>query len=125
MSENIPDITDNRNCISYSQEVQGAQEILYTWDGSTFCWDDASMYGNLLCWDDIRVIFRAGKIDSMEDFYNFPDEDKKRFITLTCKVNGYSQTKETKEYIERTITLDDIKFTVNEVLKSIDIKIKN
>ena len=47
---------------------------------------------------------------------------KKRFITLWCKVNGYDETKQTKEVKDMKITAQDVEMVIKEVL-GINVKI--
>lgn len=132
MAQNIPDITDERNCITDSSTVTNGSVINYTWDGAVFCWDDASMYDKEFCWDDVRILYNVLPDDGSgedimaieENYRNLEEGDKKRFITLTCRVRGYPETTESKEKVEKSLTAKDIQFTIDEVFKAMKVKIK-
>lgn len=87
------------------------------WDHNPYCWDDVFLVKELLD--------GAGGDPShfIPIFQDFPEEKKDQFITLVCKVHGYGETKETKQKLKSSITAKQIELTVNEVIKSVDLKI--
>ena len=81
---------------------------LITWDQANFPWNS-----NQYTWDDVQLILAAGE----EEWPQWNEEKKKKFIKLILKVHGNtiteSKQKEIKQY---KITAKDIRIVVKEVL---------
>ena len=81
---------------------------IYTWDTANFNWNS-----NNYTWDDVELLLAAGE----EEWPQWNEEKKKRFIKLILKVHGdtitESKQKEIKQY---KIKARDIRIAVKEVL---------
>ena len=81
---------------------------ILTWDTANFLWNS-----NQYTWDDVKLILAAGE----EEWPQWNEEKKKRFIKLILKVHGdtitESKQKEIKQY---KIKARDIRIVVKEVL---------
>ena len=81
---------------------------IYTWDTANFNWNS-----NNYTWDDVELLLAAGE----EEWPQWNEEKKKRFIKLILKVHGdtitESKQKEIKQY---KIKAKDIRIAVKEVL---------
>ena len=79
-----------------------------TWDQANFPWNS-----NQYTWDDVQLILAAGE----EEWPQWNEEKKKKFIKLILKVHGNtiteSKQKEIKQY---KIKARDIRIVVKEVL---------
>ena len=79
-----------------------------TWNQANFLWNS-----NQYTWDDVKLILAAGE----EEWPQWNEEKKKRFIKLILKVHGdtitESKQKEIKQY---KIKAKDIRIAVKEVL---------
>ena len=79
-----------------------------TWDQANFLWNK-----NQYTWEDVKLILAAGE----EEWPQWNEEKKKRFIKLILKVHGdtitESKQKEIKQY---KIKVEDIRIVVKEVL---------
>jgi len=108
----------DKNC------VEDVFDLFYTWNGSNWCWDESIVDERTFCWDDVNLIMKisGNGIPSYRKRINsLKKEEKDRFITLVCKVKGYSESREQKMKVEVNLTVDDIKLTIDEVMKSIKI----
>lgn len=111
------------------------------WDGTSeatkklpVCWDDAydiCLSDNPYCWEDVflveEILVGGGGdvIEAIKKVDKLPEDKKKRFVRLICKVKGietYSGQKVIKEDIK--ITAKDIKLVAKEVL-GIDLTVEN
>ena len=96
-----------------------------TWEGANFLWNS-----NPYTWSEAElvaeVIGASGDvIEAIKKVDDLPEDKKKRFVRLICKVKGietYSGQKEIKEDIK--ITAEDIKLVAKEVL-GIDLTVEN
>ena len=81
---------------------------IITWDQANFLWNN-----NNFTWDEVQLILAAGE----EEWPQWNEEKKKRFIKLILKVHGdtitESKQKEIKQY---KIKARDIRIAVKEVL---------
>ena len=81
---------------------------IITWDQANFLWNN-----NNFTWDEVQLILAAGE----EEWPQWNEEKKKRFIKLILKVHGdtitESKQKEIKQY---KITAKDIRLVVKEVM---------
>lgn len=126
---NLDPSLQDANCVN-----QETQVLTYTWEGAGFCWNF-----NPYCWDDVQFVMRFADGDTVSadgdgllpdpelfQVYNrFEEEEKKKFITLVCKVEGYDETRTTKEVKERDVTVSDIKKTVTEILRTVNVQVNN
>lgn len=80
-------------------------------------------------WSDVCIVQKIGLPGNI-DMYDYryvkqklDKKEEKRFIELACKINGItnSQIKERKSKGEAIITVKEIKRTVEDVLKSVQI----
>ena len=80
-----------------------------SWDTADFNWNS-----NNYTWDDVELLLAAGE----EEWPQWNEEKKKRFIKLILKVHGdtitESKQKEIKQY---KIKAKDIRIAVKEVLE--------
>tara|TARA_Y100000296_G_scaffold63823_1_gene74407 strand:- start:140 stop:424 length:285 start_codon:yes stop_codon:yes gene_type:complete len=80
----------------------------YTWDTADFNWNS-----NNYTWEDVELLLAAGE----EEWPQWNEEKKKKFIKLILKVHGdtitESKQKEIKQY---KIKARDIRIAVKEVL---------
>lgn len=96
--------------------------IVYTWGGSHFCWSDASLGSKVFCWSDVQLMQKFGvNIPEEQQYEELTEKERDRFVTLTCRVKGYPETKEMKRQVETDMTVSDIRMTVNEVLKRVNV----
>ena len=95
------------------------QKQCLNWEEVDLCWNEVNYD-----WDDVCLVQKiaGGGSSYISTYQKLEKEEKEKFITLICKVKGYEQTKERKKKIKAKLTAKDIEFTVNEVLKSINIK---
>lgn len=110
---------NNPNCID-------GLELTYVWDGADFCWGDAHIDEKVFCWDDVSIILKVVGEDPIaiqKNYDSLTEYEKDEFITLTCKVKGYKPTTEKKKKVKADLKIDDILLTIDEVLKSMNIKI--
>ena len=81
---------------------------IITWDQANFLWNN-----NNFTWDEVQLILAAGE----EEWPQWNEEKKKKFIKLILKVYGNtiteSKQKEIKQY---KIKAKDIKIAVKEIL---------
>lgn len=98
------------------------------WGNANFAWNtnpfpNQSKYP--FTWNDVALLIEiisggpegGGAREVLKD-----KEKKKRFITLWCKVNGYDETKQTKEVKNVKITAQNVEMVIKEVL-GINVKI--
>jgi hypothetical protein len=78
------------------------------WDQANFLWNN-----NKYTWEDVQLILSAGE----EEWPQWNEEKKKRFIKLILKVHGDTITESKKREIKQyKIKAKDIKIAVKEVL---------
>tara|TARA_R110001583_G_scaffold44685_3_gene141563 strand:- start:23 stop:307 length:285 start_codon:yes stop_codon:yes gene_type:complete len=81
---------------------------LITWDKANFLWNN-----NKFTWDDVQLILAAGE----EEWPQWNEEKKNKFIKLILKVHGDTITESKKREIKQyKIKAKDIKIAVKEVL---------
>ena len=81
---------------------------LITWDKANFLWNN-----NKFTWDDVQLILAAGE----EEWPQWNEEKKKKFIKLILKVHGDTITESKKREIKQyKIKAKDIRIAVKEVL---------
>lgn len=104
-----------------------SQRTPFQWSNSNFAWDAnpfPNQSKNPFTWDDVALVTEvlqslgAGKAPAT--LWN-DEKKKKKFIKLLCKVEGKDYT-ETKEVVERKISISDIALVAKEVL-GVSIKI--
>ena len=79
-----------------------------TWDQANFLWNK-----NQYTWEDVKLILAAGE----EEWPQWNEEKKKRFIKLILKVHGDTITESKKREIKQyKIKAKDIRIAVKEVL---------
>ena len=79
-----------------------------TWDQASFLWNS-----NQYTWEDIQLILAAGE----EEWPQWNEEKKKKFIKLILKVHGDTITESKKREIKQyKIKAKDIRLVVKEVL---------
>jgi hypothetical protein len=79
-----------------------------TWDQANFPWNS-----NQYTWDDVQLILAAGE----EEWPQWNEEKKKKFIKLILKVHGNTITESKKKEIKQyKIKATDIRIAVREVL---------
>tara|TARA_R110000787_G_scaffold131393_1_gene243360 strand:- start:636 stop:926 length:291 start_codon:yes stop_codon:yes gene_type:complete len=79
-----------------------------TWDQANFSWNS-----NQYTWDDVKLILAAGE----EEWPQWNEEKKKKFIKLILKVHGNTITESKKKEIKQyKIKATDIRIAVREVL---------
>ena len=79
-----------------------------TWDQASFLWNS-----NQYTWEDVQLILAAGE----EEWPQWNEEKKKKFIKLILKVHGDTITESKKREIKQyKIKAEDIKIAVKEVL---------
>lgn len=97
--------------------IQPWSGVNQTWSEIQIKWSDVFLIQELL--DAIR---RGGSYQG--EFQKLPKEKKKRFIELTLLIKGqdiYNSKKEIKDDIK--LSASDIKLTIQEVLKKVNIEI--
>ena len=97
--------------------IQPWNGVNQTWSEIQIKWSDVFLIQELL--DAIR---RGGSYQG--EFQKLPKEKKKRFIELTLLIKGqdiYNSKKEIKDDIK--LSTSDIKLTIQEVLKKVNIEI--
>jgi adenine specific DNA methylase Mod len=94
------------------------------WEDANFLWNS-----NPYLWDEVElvteVIGGGDVIEAIKKVDKLPEDKKKRFVRLVCKVKGietYSGQKEIKEDIK--ITTEDIKLVAKKVL-GIELTVEN
>ena len=81
---------------------------ILTWDQANFLWNS-----NQYTWDDVKLILAAGE----EEWPQWNEEKKKKFIKLILKVHGDTITESKKIEIKQyKIKAKDIRIAVKEVL---------
>ena len=81
---------------------------IITWDQANFLWNS-----NQYTWDDVKLILQAGE----EEWPQWNEEKKKKFIKLILKVHGNTITESKKKEIKQyKIKATDIRIAVREVL---------
>ena len=81
---------------------------LITWDKANFLWNN-----NKFTWDDVQLILAAGE----EEWPQWNEEKKNKFIKLILKVHGDTITESKKREIKQyKIKAKDIRIAVKEVL---------
>ena len=81
---------------------------ILTWDQANFLWNS-----NQYTWDDVQLILAAGE----EEWPQWNEEKKKKFIKLILKVHGDTITESKKREIKQyKIKAKDIRIAVKEVL---------
>jgi len=111
--------------------IWNGTDVLTENDKRDVCWGeptDIVWSDNPYCCDDVFLVQKAAKgVDIYggwkPSFDHLTDEEKDKFITLVCRVEGYFETKETKKKLKKSITAKQIELTVNEVLKSVNVKL--
>lgn len=98
----------------------------FTWDNANFAWESnpfgASQSSNPFTWDDVALIegaaeaMRKGK--SHVDKYFEDEKKRKKFRKIICMVQGEEYI-ETKEIIDRKITISEVKLVIKEVLSTV------
>ena len=79
-----------------------------TWDQANFLWNK-----NQYTWEDVKLILAAGE----EEWPQWNEEKKKKFIKLILKVHGDTITESKKREIKQyKIKAKDIRIVVKEVL---------
>ena len=101
----------------------------FTWDNANFSWESnpfgSQQSANPFTWDDVALVEEvaqaiAGGISPQVALKD--KKKKKRFIKLICQVQGIEYV-ETKEVIDRKITLSEIQMVIKEVFNSIKIEL--
>jgi len=83
---------------------------ILTWDQANFLWNS-----NQYTWDDVRLILAAAAGE--EEWPQWNEEKKKKFIKLILKVHGNTITESKKKEIKQyKIKATDIRIAVKEVL---------
>lgn len=97
----------------------------FEWGTADFAWNS-----NEYTWNDVCLAievatrsFGGAGSGVLGGFDSLSKEKKKQFITLILKVKGKS-IEETKELKDYKVTADDIKLTLSEVLKTINVDVK-
>ena len=81
-----------------------------TWDQANFPWNS-----NQYTWDDVRLILDTAAGE--EEWPQWNEEKKKKFIKLILKVHGNTITESKKKEIKQyKIKATDIRIAVKEVL---------
>ena len=81
---------------------------IITWDQANFLWNS-----NQYTWDDVKLILQAGE----EEWPQWNEEKKKKFIKLILKVHGNTITESKKKEIKQyKIKATDIRIAVREIL---------
>ena len=81
---------------------------IFTWDKANFLWNN-----NKFTWDEVQLILAAGE----EEWPQWNEEKKNKFIKLILKVHGNTITESKKREIKQyKIKAKDIKIAVKEVL---------
>ena len=98
----------------------------FTWDNANFAWESnpfgASQSSNPFTWDDVALIegaaeaMRKGK--SHVDKYFEDEKKRKKFRKIICMVQGEEYI-ETKEIVDRKITISEVKLVIKEVLSTV------
>ena len=97
--------------------------VPFRWGSANFAWNTnpfPNQSKNPFTWNDVALlieIISGGIAEVLKD-----KKKKKHFITLWCKVNGYDETKQTKEVKDVVITAKDVEMVIKEVL-GINVKI--
>ena len=86
---------------------------LITWDNADFLWNN-----NSYTWDEVELVKELVKLGAGEDeWHQWNEEKKKKFIKLILKVHGKTITESKKKEIKQyKIKASDIKITVEKVL---------
>ena len=97
--------------------IQPWNGVNQTWSEIQIKWSDVFLIQELL-----DAIKRGGSYQG--EFQKLPKEKKKRFIELTLLIKGqniYNSKKEIKDDIK--LSTSDIKLTIQEVLKKVNIEL--
>ena len=79
-----------------------------TWDQASFLWNS-----NQYTWEDVQLILAAGE----EEWPQWNEEKKNKFIKLILKVHGNTITESKKREIKQyKIKAKDIRIAVKEIL---------
>lgn len=114
------------NLYNWEENCKDGAVVTYIWEGSEFCWGDASIDNTVFCWGDVSFLlpFYDDATTSYDEQYEIlTEEEKDKFVTLTCRVKGYPETKRMKRKVKTELSVEDIEFTVNEVLKRLNVTI--
>ena len=83
---------------------------IITWDQANFLWNN-----NPYTWEDVQLILAAAAGE--EEWPQWNEEKKKKFIKLILKIHGNTITESKKREIKQyKIKAEDIKIVVKEVL---------
>jgi len=104
------------------------QYTYLTWDNNLILWDDTESYGKYhFTWDQVRLIqnvqaaLNGGGWSPTNPFERIreklPEEEVKKFIKVVCEVNGRICTEKKYKHIESKITVNEIKKTIDTVLR--------
>jgi len=101
--------------------------VPFRWGSANFAWNTnpfPNQSKNPFTWNDVALLIEiiSGGINGGATEVLKDKKKKKQFITLWCKVNGYDETKQTKEVKDMKITAQDIEMVIKEVL-GINVKI--
>tara|TARA_R110000744_G_scaffold37837_1_gene86469 strand:+ start:1877 stop:2167 length:291 start_codon:yes stop_codon:yes gene_type:complete len=81
---------------------------IITWDQANFSWNN-----NNYTWEDVKLILQAGE----EEWPQWNEEKKKKFIKLILKVHGNTITESKQREIKQyKIKARDIRIAVKEIL---------
>ena len=81
---------------------------IITWDQANFPWNS-----NKYTWDDVKLILQAGE----EEWPQWNEEKKKKFIKLILKVHGNTITESKQKQIKQyKIKAKDIRIAVKDIL---------
>jgi hypothetical protein len=99
--------------------AQQFRKIPIAWENANFSMDNSiSPLGEPYKWEDVFLlqdIIAGGALEDPQGYFAKEPEKKKKFVKLLCKING-ELYEETKEVIERKITVKDIELVAKEVL---------
>lgn len=98
----------------------------FNWDTSNFSWNSnpfgSKQSSNPFTWDDVALIEEVAEVlkggPTQIDEYFQDKEKKKKFLKLSCKVQG-QEFVETKEVIKKKITISEVELVIKEVLSTI------
>tara|TARA_R110002051_G_scaffold323570_1_gene417641 strand:+ start:465 stop:767 length:303 start_codon:yes stop_codon:yes gene_type:complete len=91
-----------------------------TWGDSDFVWST-----NSYTWGDVCLVEKASDGGKSSNYKKrLSADEQKKFIKLVCKVKGIETYSGQKTIEEITVTADDIKLVVKEVL-GVDLMVEN
>ena len=98
----------------------------FTWNNANFAWDSnpfgASQSVNPFTWDDVALIEGAAQAlqggKAHLDKYFEDEKKRKKFRKIICMVQGKEYI-ETKEIVDRKITISEVKLVIKEVLSTV------